>query len=282
MPTPAVNTGWSPPRWKCCGVTKPNRTPKPITCMATMTTDMPPSDHRSLRSRDRANSRIRAPNPLRGGACSVLLTALPSVDLDFFSLPATLAPRSTLLQLIGNKHRGAARVRARVASGVVRLVSLLPSATEIVYALGLGEQLVGVTFECDEPPSARVDKAVVVGGRDTSGLTPREIDTYVRDRMAAGDDLYTLHADALAGLAPDLVLTQDLCRVCALPTDHVADALGYLGCTADVISLDPHTLEDVLATIVTVGDRTGTRDRADELVASLRARLADVAGRTAG
>src|SRR5664279_1190628 len=134
----------------------------------------------------------------------------------------------------------------------MRVVSLLPSATEIVYALGRGDDLVGVTFECDEPPSARTDKAVVVGGRDTSGMSPREIDDYVRDRLAAGADLYTLHADALAGLAPDLILTQDLCRVCAVPTGRVEDALGHLGCRAEVMCLDPHTLIDVLDSVLAV------------------------------
>ena len=103
----------------------------------------------------------------------------------------------------------------------MRLVSLLPSATEIVYALGLGDDLVGVTFECDEPAAARSEKTVVVGGRDTSGMTPAEIDDYVRTQMSAGGDLYTLHADALAGLDPDLILTQDLCRVCALPSGRM-------------------------------------------------------------
>jgi iron complex transport system substrate-binding protein len=76
----------------------------------------------------------------------------------------------------------------------VHLVSLLPSVTEIVYALGLGEEMVGVTFECDEPPAARSEKAVVVGGRDTRGMTPGQIDNYVRTQLAAGGDLYTLHA----------------------------------------------------------------------------------------
>jgi len=162
------------------------------------------------------------------------------------------------------------------------VVSLLPSATEIVYALGLGDQLVGVTFECDEPAAARRDKTVVVGGRDTSGMDPAAIDAYVRAQLAAGQDLYTLHTDALAGLAPDLILTQDLCRVCALPTGHVEDALGYLGCSADVVSLDPRSLDEVLATIVTVGQHTGTQQRAARLVAALRARLAAVADRVAG
>jgi iron complex transport system substrate-binding protein len=164
----------------------------------------------------------------------------------------------------------------------VRLVSLLPSATEIVYALGLGENLVGVTFECDEPATARAEKTVVVGGRDTRGMTPGEIDNYVRTQLAAGQDLYTLHADALAALQPDLILTQDLCRVCALPSGHVEDALDYLGCRADVLSLDPHSLDDVLDSILMVGQRTGAVDRATRLVGELRARLDRTSARVAG
>src|SRR5439155_1226532 len=159
----------------------------------------------------------------------------------------------------------------------MRLVSLLPSATEIVYALGRGAELVGVTFECDEPPSARVDKRVVVGGRDTRGMSPAEIDDYVKTQLTAGADLYTLHADALAALDPQLILTQDLCRVCDLPSGHVTDALDYLGCRADVLSLDPYTLDEVLGTILAVGARTGVPDRAQTLVARLRSRLAAVA-----
>lgn len=164
----------------------------------------------------------------------------------------------------------------------MRLVSLLPSATEIVYALGLGDDLVGVTFECDEPADARTTKTVVVGGRDTSGMTPTEIDEYVRTEMAAGGDLYTLHADALAGLAPDLILTQDLCRVCALPSGHVDDALSHLGCRSDVLSLDPHTLDDVLGTFDEVARAVGVPERGRNLVTALKDRLARVAAAVAG
>jgi iron complex transport system substrate-binding protein len=164
----------------------------------------------------------------------------------------------------------------------VRLVSLLPSATEIVYALGLEADLVGVTFECDEPPAARVEKTVVVGGRDTSGMSPGEIDSYVRAQVAAGRDLYTLQAGALVRLRPDLILTQDLCRVCALPSGRVQDALNYLGCQADVLSLDPHSLAEVLDSIVAIGQRAGVPGRAGHLVADLRARLDRVAAAVAG
>src|ERR1700759_1501521 len=164
----------------------------------------------------------------------------------------------------------------------MRVVSLLPSATEIVYALGLGDDLVGVTFECDEPPAARSTKTVVVGGRDTPGMTPAAIDDYVKAQMAAGADLYTLDAGALAGLGADLILTQDLCRVCALPSGQVTDALDYLGCRADVLSPDPYSLAEVLATIVAVGEACAVPERALELVAALRARLAEVATRVAG
>jgi iron complex transport system substrate-binding protein len=122
----------------------------------------------------------------------------------------------------------------------------------------------------------------VVGGRDTSGMTPGEIDDYVRGRLAAGGDLYTLHAGALARLRPDLILTQDLCRVCALPSGHVEDALDHLGCQADVLSLDPHSLGDVLDSILAVGRAAGAPDRAARLVGELRGRLARTAARVAG
>jgi iron complex transport system substrate-binding protein len=113
-------------------------------------------------------------------------------------------------------------------------------------------------------------------------MSPATIDAYVRDQLARGQDLYTLHAGALSALAPELILTQDLCRVCALPSDHVQEALDYLGCTAEVVSLDPQRLDDVLATILTVGQRTGALQAAELLVAALRGRLAAVAEAVAG
>jgi iron complex transport system substrate-binding protein len=160
----------------------------------------------------------------------------------------------------------------------VRVVSLLPSATDIVRALGLDDELVGVTFECDE--DARSGRTVVVGGLDTTGLAPGEIDAYVRANAGAG--LYELHADALAGLDPDLILTQDLCRVCAVPAGQVDAALAHLGCRAAVVTLDPHTLDDVLASILLVGARTGAEEQARLLLDRLTARLAAVRAAVAG
>ena len=163
----------------------------------------------------------------------------------------------------------------------MRLVSLLPSATEIVYSLGLGEDLVGVTFECDEPPEARSEKTIVVGGRDTRGMTAGEIDSYVREQLAAGADLYTLHAQALADLQPDLILTQDLCRVCALPSGQVEQALTIWAPGRGAVD-DPHSLDDVLDSILVVGRRTGVPDRAARLAGDLRARLARIAAGSPG
>jgi iron complex transport system substrate-binding protein len=158
----------------------------------------------------------------------------------------------------------------------VRIVSLLPSTTEILFAVGAGPDVVGVTFECDFPAAART-RRIVSTTTLPPGLTAAQIDAEVRVRLAAGDDLYHLDRDALRDLRPDLVVTQDLCAVCAVDVGSVDQALTYLGCQAAVINVDPMTLEGVLDSIVVLGQATGHQDRADELVASLRSRLERVA-----
>lgn len=163
----------------------------------------------------------------------------------------------------------------------MRIVSLIPSATEILFALGAGDDVVGVTFECDHPPAAR-ERRVVSTSAMPEGLTPKEIDDFVGAAMAAGEDLYRLDAGALAELDADLVVTQDLCAVCAVDVATVGDALDHLGCRAEVATIDPHTLDDVLASVVEVGRLTGRSAEAADLVASLEARLAAVAERVAG
>ncbi|HET9944551.1 MAG TPA: cobalamin-binding protein, partial [Actinomycetes bacterium] len=163
----------------------------------------------------------------------------------------------------------------------MRIVSLLPSATEILFALGAGEQVVGVTFECDFPSEARTRRIVSTSSLP-EGLTPAEIDAAVARRMAAGEDLYRLDAGALAELDADLVVTQDLCAVCAVDVSVVDDALAYLGCRAEVLTLDPMTLDEVLASVETVGKATGTELVASALVRSLRERLDAVRAAVAG
>ena len=162
----------------------------------------------------------------------------------------------------------------------MRIVSLLPSTTEILFDLGAGDDVVGVTFECDHPVEAR-SRTIVSTSAMPEGLAPADIDAFVADAMRRGEDLYHLDEGALSGLDADLVVTQDLCAVCAVDVSVVDDALAHLGCTAEVLTIDPHTLEEVLASVGTLGSATGTGVRAAELVASLRSRLDEVVRRTA-
>jgi iron complex transport system substrate-binding protein len=157
----------------------------------------------------------------------------------------------------------------------VKILSLLPAATEIVYTLGLDEDLIGVTFECDAPPDART-KPVVVHSALAPDLDAADIDRQVRERSARDEPLTLLDVDYLRNVQPDIILTQDLCRVCAVPVGDVDAALAKLGCEAEVVSLDPHTIDEILHTILEVGRRAGAPERADAVVGRLRERLAAV------
>jgi iron complex transport system substrate-binding protein len=163
----------------------------------------------------------------------------------------------------------------------VRIVSLLPSATEILFALGLGDEVVGVTFECDHPAEAR-SRRIVSTSALPDGLAPAEIDAVVRQRLARGDDLYHLDRGAFADVEPDLIVTQDLCAVCAVDVSEVEDALAHLGCRSAVVTLDPVRLDDVVTSIGVVGRATGRDAAASDLMASLRARLDRLAARLDG
>lgn len=157
-----------------------------------------------------------------------------------------------------------------------RIVSLLPSATEILFAIGAGDDVVGVTFECDEPAHARSVAQVVSTSALPEGLTPAQIDAFVSARVAAGEDLYHLDAGALAELDATLVVTQDLCAVCAVDVSVVTDALDYLQCRAEVLTTDPHTLEQVWESIVAIGAATGHVTSAQALARSLKDRVEHV------
>jgi iron complex transport system substrate-binding protein len=162
----------------------------------------------------------------------------------------------------------------------MRIVSLLPSTTEILFAIGAGPDVVGVTFECDHPAEART-RTIVSTSAMPEGLAPAEIDAFVAKAVAAGEDLYHLDEGALAGLDADLVVTQDLCAVCAVDVSVVGDALAHLGCTADVLTIDPYSLDEVFESFLTLGRATGRLDAATALVESQRARLDAVRSRVA-
>jgi iron complex transport system substrate-binding protein len=162
----------------------------------------------------------------------------------------------------------------------MRIVSLLPSTTEILFAIGAGDDVVGVTFECDFPTEAR-SRRIVSTSAMPEGLTPQAIDDFVVAALARGDDLYHLDEGALAELDADLVVTQDLCAVCAVDVSVVDDALAHLGCTAEVLTVDPHTLAEVLDSIRMLGRATGREQAADALVADQHHRLEQVVRRVA-
>ncbi len=158
----------------------------------------------------------------------------------------------------------------------MRIVSLLPSTTEIVCDLGLEDELRGVTAECNWPHDVQKGREIVVRSFANATLTPGEIDEFVRERVAAGLDLYRLDDDALQRCDPDLILSQDLCRVCAVASGDVEAATARLNCHADVLQIDPQSLAEVLESIVAIATAAGVEDRGLELVASLRLRLARV------
>jgi iron complex transport system substrate-binding protein len=157
----------------------------------------------------------------------------------------------------------------------MQICSFLPSATEILYALGLGNSLAGVTFECDFPPEA-AGKTVVVNTNLAHDLTSAEIDRDVSEACSHGGDLYRIDIRKLEAIKPDLIVTQELCDVCAISTSYVAKAVHQLSSKPQVLSLTPHTLEDVLKDVLRVGEATDRDAEARELVSSLRERIAKV------
>lgn len=164
----------------------------------------------------------------------------------------------------------------------MRIVSLLPSTTEIVFDLGLQDQLQGVTIECNWPQSAKSGREIVVDTFTNPTMTPGEIDAIVKQRMAAGLDLYNLDDEALARCNPDLILSQDLCRVCAVASGDVDAAVARLNCDATVLQIDPQNLHQVIESINTIAVAAGVAERGIALTNSLHSRLQTVATDVAG
>ncbi len=159
----------------------------------------------------------------------------------------------------------------------MNIVSLLPSTTEIIFDLGLEDQLKGVTIECNWPAEARAGREIVVDTFTKPGMTPGEIDAIVKERMASGLDLYNLDDDALARCAPDLILSQDLCRVCAVASGDVDAAIARLRCDATLLHIDPQNLLEVIESINTIAQAAGVSHRGLALTQALHERLLAVA-----
>jgi iron complex transport system substrate-binding protein len=158
----------------------------------------------------------------------------------------------------------------------MRIASLLPSATEIVCAIGLGDELVGVTHECDYPPQVVGKPVLTRSVHDLSAASSRDIHRLVTASVHGGSSLYQLDEEALAAAAPDLILTQELCRVCAVSYREVNEVARAIDADITVVSLEPSTIEGILNTITTVGAMTEAEDAAIDLVESLRERLGAV------
>jgi iron complex transport system substrate-binding protein len=163
----------------------------------------------------------------------------------------------------------------------MRIVSLLPSATEILFALGFDEEVVGVSHECDFPPQART-KRVVIHSRLPHDAPPLEIDRLVREYVSRGESLYSVDAEALAELKPDLIITQDLCQVCAASPDDLATTLARFPEPPEVLCLNPQDLGDAWRDILWVGEATCRGHEAEALLRKIGSRLGELEGQLDG
>jgi len=170
---------------------------------------------------------------------------------------------------------------AREASAE-RIITTLPSATEIVALLGLEDKLVGITHECDYPPEIRSKPVVMESVFDSNQMTSREIDDSVLERVNQGKSIYTIDEQLLRSLAPDLIITQELCEVCATPLREVSKTIANLNPKPRILSLNPHNLDEVLQDIIRVGRATGTLEQAKKIVTRLESRVDNVKDKCIG
>jgi iron complex transport system substrate-binding protein len=155
----------------------------------------------------------------------------------------------------------------------VRIVSFLPSATETLYELGAGGQLVGVTHECRFPAQARKKPRVIRPSFDLGRMTGRQINSKIMELMRSGSDIYIVDEKALKKAKPDLIVAQGLCEVCSPFTKEISRAVSVLGGRPDVLVLDPHDLDDILVSIMDVAEKVGRVREGAKLVASLQRRI---------
>ncbi len=165
----------------------------------------------------------------------------------------------------------------------MRICSLLPSSTEIIFALGLEEHLVGVTHECDYPPEAR-RKPVVVNSilDEKEKLSSARIDEIVSRSRAEGKSVYLIDSERLSEMEPDLIITQGLCDVCAVSEDEVTEVCEVLGNSPQILSLEPGTIGEIMDSVLLLGEVTGTGEKASQLVENLRKRIEAVEKKLSG
>lgn len=174
----------------------------------------------------------------------------------------------------GSEHSMNVMLRA-----VMRICSLLPSATEIVADLGLADALVAVSEECRWPPEVRSKPKVTAARVDSANLSSAEIDRVVRESIASDEPLYTVDAELIDRLRPDVLITQDLCTVCAVSSGDLATACPV---GAEIISLDPGTIEGIAESVLLLAERFGAGERGERIVAAMRAKIEAVRAATAG
>jgi iron complex transport system substrate-binding protein len=163
----------------------------------------------------------------------------------------------------------------------MRIISLVPNGTEVLFAVGAGDMVVGVSHECDFPEEAR-QRPILTGSALRPGMTAAEIDAAVSAQVGSGESLYTLDEARIAELEPDLIVTQQLCPVCAVSTEQVDGAIRPLPRCPDLLSLDPKRLDDIFGDIRRVGEVTGHSREAEALVWDLEGRLDAVRRAVAG
>jgi iron complex transport system substrate-binding protein len=198
---------------------------------------------------------------------------------------SALCPSLSLGEFAGTAKSGCpteiANGRVRVKLQSMRICSLLPSATEILFALGLGDQVAGVSHECDFPPDAK-SKTVLIKSRITHTESAAAIDRQVREFLERGESLYSVDFELLRAIEPDIIVTQDLCHVCAATPDDLGAALAQLQLQPRVVTLNPHSLADVCADIRAVGEATGLAAEASVLVADFEKHISNVERSVAG
>lgn len=164
-------------------------------------------------------------------------------------------------------------IRAKLRG--MKICSLLPSATELLFALGLGDQVIGVSHECDFPLEAK-SRPVLIKSRISHTESAATIDRQVRELLERGESLYSVDVDLLREIEPDIIVTQDLCHVCAATPDDLSAALSQLPNQPKIVTLNPHSLADVCSDIRLISEATDSTERANALIAEFENEIANV------